>query len=246
MTADIAALRRIWRQAFADPEETLDAFFATGFSQERCHFLCQNGVPVSALYWFDCTLDGYKLAYLYAVATDEKYRGKGVARKLMEQTHVHLKDRGYSGAVLVPGEPELFSFYGKLGYRTVTRVTEFSAQCGDTPVALTQIGTTRYAQARRAYLPAGGVLQEGAALDFLHTQTHFYEGEDFLLAASKVGQTLMVQELLGNTHAAPGILRAFNLLQGQFRTPGEDRAFAMLLPLQADCPTPAYFGLALD
>lgn len=246
MTADTAALRRIWQQAFGDPKETLDAFFATGFSEDRCNYLCENGIPVSALYWFDCTLGTHKLAYLYAVATEGSHRGSGLARRLMEDTHMRLKDSGYSGAVLVPGSESLFSMYQKLGYRTVSKVREFSTQWGSMSAPLIQINADRYARLRRTYLPAGGVIQEGASLDFLQTQVQFYEGEDFLLAASAEGETLSAQELLGNADAAPGILRALDISQGRFRTPGEGRDFAMLLPLQADCPVPSYFGLALD
>ncbi len=45
----IADLRRLWQQAFGDSDETLDAFFATGFSPDRCHYIAEQGVPVSAL-----------------------------------------------------------------------------------------------------------------------------------------------------------------------------------------------------
>ncbi len=246
MTAEIASLRHIWHQAFGDPEETLDAFFTTGFSTERCHYILDKGVPVSALYWFDCTLQGKKLAYFYAVATEETHRGKGLARRLMEETHGILQAQGYAGAILVPGEKGLFHFYEKLGYRTATSVREFIAEKGEHPVPLQKIDTQTYANLRRQYLPAGGVEQAGAALDFLSTQADFYAGEDFLLAASIQGDTLTVQELLGNANAAPGILRALQLSKGIFRTPGNDRAFAMFLPLCAGCPEPDYFGLALD
>jgi hypothetical protein len=38
----IADLRKLWQQAFGDSDETLDAFFATGFSPDRCHYLMEN------------------------------------------------------------------------------------------------------------------------------------------------------------------------------------------------------------
>ena len=46
----IADLRNLWQQAFGDSDETLDAFFATGFSPDRCHYLTENDTVVSALY----------------------------------------------------------------------------------------------------------------------------------------------------------------------------------------------------
>ena len=242
----IADLRKLWQQAFGDSDETLDAFFATGFSPDRCHYLTENDTVVSALYWFDCHLNGQKLAYLYAVATDENCRGRGFARRLMDGAHEILKDKGYAGAILVPGSKELFAMYGKLGYRSAGTVREFVAKQGDTPAALTQINAEEYARLRKAYLPQGGVVQEGALLAFLGSYARFYKGEDFLLSATSDGGQLIAQELLGNADAAPGILQALNLPKGCFRTPGTHREFAMYLPLSADCPTPGYFGLALD
>ena len=246
MTADTGSLRRLWQEAFGDSEETVDAFFATGFSSDRCNFLSKDGIPVSALYWFDCTLQGQKLAYLYGVATAESYRGQGFAHQLMADTHEILKTKGYAGAILVPGESSLFAFYEKMGYRTVSTVTEFSCTWGSTPAQLQQVDAARFAELRNAYLPEGGVVQGEETLNFLQTQAHFYTGKDFLLAASVDGDTLLAQELLGNPQVAPGLLQALNIPNGRFRTPGAGRKFAMFLPLQENCPVPAYFGLALD
>lgn len=242
----IAKLRALWQEAFGDTDAFLDSFFATGYSPERCHFIEENSVPVSALYWFDCELNGQKLAYLYAVATDEKHRGKGFARRLMEETHEILKEQGYAGAILVPGGKDLFAMYEKLGYHTVTTVSEFAAQQGSTPADLTPIDAAEFSKLRRQYLLGGGVIQEGAALNFLQTYCRFYAGEDFLLAAAEADGVLRAQELLGNTAAVPGILQTLGYENGTFRTPGNDRNFAMLLPLTKNCPIPAYFGLALD
>lgn len=247
MTADLqAGLRALWKQAFGDPEETLDAFFATGFSPTRCNYTLIGGRPVSALYWFDCSLDGKKLAYLYAVATAESHRGRGLARRLIEDTHSRLAAQGYAGAILVPGAPELISFYQKLGYREATTIRVLECERAEQAVSLTQIDGIRYAQLRKAYLPAGGVLQEGAAIDFLASQATFYAGDDFLLAASKADGALVCHELLGDTQAAGSILQALGLPQGRFRIPGDGRGFAMFRPLEDGCPLPCYFGLALD
>ena len=242
----IAELKKLWQEAFGDSEETLDAFFTHGFSEDR--FLCiqENGVPVCALYWFDCCLQGHKLAYLYALATAKSHRGKGLASRLMAQAHTRLKEQGYAGVILVPGSDDLFAFYEKMGYRAATTVTEFSCDWADRSVPVLELTSGEYARLRRAFLPRGGVLQEGATISYLQAQMHFYAGKDFLLCATMQEDTLLVQEFLGNPQAAPHILRALGAPKGTFRTVGAGRAFSMLLPLQADCPTPAYFGLALD
>lgn len=243
MTAD---LRLLWQEAFGDSEETLDNFSVTGFSPDRCHCIWKDGVPVSALYWFDCQLQGYKLAYLYAVATLKSHRSKGLARQLLDETHKILKKRGYAGAILVPGEPDLFAFYEKMGYCAATTVTEFTCRPAGTPVSLQEIDAAAYARLRKELLPPGGVIQEGGALNFLQTQAKLYAGKDFLLSATADADVLRAQEFLGNIALAPHILTALGRSEGHFRAPGAGRNFAMYLPLTANCPRPAYFGLALD
>ena len=242
----IAELRLLWQEAFGDSEETLDNFFASCYSPDRCLCICEDGIPVSALYWFDCELCGYKLAYVYAVATLKSHRGKGLARQLMEQTHETLKNQGYAGAILVPGEQSLFSYYERLGYRVATKAEEFSAVATDSPIFIRKISPVEYATWRRKYLPEGGVVQEQETLSYLAAYAKFYKGEDFLLSATKEGETLLVHEILGNTDYCGNILCAFACKTGRFRTPGTGRNFAMFLPFGADCPTPSYFGLALD
>ena len=71
---DIPQLRQLWRQAFGDTDAFLDIFFSTAFSPERCRCVLADGA-VAALYWFSCQSDGQPLAYLYAVATSQKFRG---------------------------------------------------------------------------------------------------------------------------------------------------------------------------
>ena len=240
-----AELRTLWQEAFGDSPETMDKFAATGFSPDRFHAVYEGNRPVSALYWFDCQLDGYKFAYIYAVATLKSHRGRGLAQKLMEETHKILKDRGYAGTILVP-EEGLFPFYEKIGYKTVTKIDRFTCLPAKAPTPLREIDATEYARLRRSFLPPAGVIQEGAALAWLHTYTKFYAGEGFLLAGAADANTLLAQEFLGDTALAGGILTALGMANGIFRAPGAGQNFAMYYPFTPTCPIPGYFGLALD
>jgi ribosomal protein S18 acetylase RimI-like enzyme len=242
MTADVGALKTLWQAVFGDPESWLNRFFENCFSENRYHALWEENRAISALYWFDCVLNDQKIAYIYAVATDEKHRGRGLATRLMGETHGILRENGYAGAILVPSEEKLFGFYEKLGYRTATAVGEFTADAAGAPVPLQKIDAESYVNLRKQYLPPNGVVQGREVLALLD----LYRGSDFLLAANVHNNTLYTQELLGNAEVAPQILQALNLPHGNFRTPGEDRPFAMFLPLQENCPMPAYFGIALD
>ena len=245
MNVDLTQLQSLWQQAFGDTTDAIDAFFSTGFSPDRCHYLLESGRPVSALYWLDCTLDGQKFAYLYAIATEKAHRGKGLCRRLMTETHEILRKQGYAGAVLVPAEKALFSLYEKLGYRYAATVREFTCEAANTPAALTQIDARQYENLRPQYLPAGSVLQAGATLDFYATYGQFYAGDDFLLACYMEEGKLYTQEILGNTALCSQILCALGAQTGSFRTPGEEKPFAMYYPLQENCPAPRYLGFDL-
>ena len=116
----IAKLRTLWQEAFGDSAETLDAFFATGFSPDRCHYLMDDGELVSALYWLDCSMEGKKLAYLYAVATKKACRGRGLGSKAMARWEETMRRGEYAHLMLSTQEDETAKFfYEKLGYRRI-------------------------------------------------------------------------------------------------------------------------------
>lgn len=241
---DIQALRKLWKQAFGDDDAFLDAFFHTCFSAQRCRCVTVDGSLVGALYWMDCTCRGKKMAYLYAIATDPEFRGKGICRGLMENTHRHLQALGYAGAILVPGEASLFAMYSKMGYACFGGIRRFSAWAEGSSVALRLLKPEEYAALRRQMLPEGSVLQEGQMLAFLGSQLRFYAGGDFLLAAGESEDGLFVPEFLGNQQKIPGILQALGKKEGAFRVPGET-PFSMYRSLSGEEP-PRYFGLAMD
>ena len=241
----ISALRQLWQEAFGDSQDYLDSFFSLAFSPDRCRCMTEGHRVTAAVYWFDCSYKGEKLAYLYALATAEDRRGQGLGRRLMDDTHTHLKALGYAGAVLVPASDGLRKMYEKMGYLPGTRVRELRCRAGEQPVAVKILDRAQYEARRRAMLPDGGVLQEGAATALLADQFGLFGGEDFLLAAWIEEGVLHAEELLGNADAAPGILNALGVEEGIFRMPGEEMDFAMYRPFTENCPKPGYFGISL-
>ena len=244
---DIPALRSLWREAFGDDDAFLDCFFTTAYSQKRARVARCDGAILGALYWFDCECEAEKCAYIYAVATAKMHRGKGICTALMQDTHTHLKTLGYASAVLVPSSESLVEFYEKIGYAVCSFVNEISVIRGALPCPISRVEKEEYGLLRRKYLPAGGVLQEDAGLDFLSTMAELYKGRDFLLAADIKGDTLWGIELLGNitTENAAAITTSLGAVNGRFRTPGNTKPFAMHLPLLSH-NTPTYFGIAFD
>ena len=238
----INGLKFLWQIVFQEPMEAIDAFFATGFSPDRCRYLTQNDIPVSALYWLDCEYEGGKLAYIYAVATHPDHRGKGLASRLLAETHAVLKERGYAGAVLKPAEG-LFPFYARLGYVTSGYIRRFTAEQCPPPTEINALSAQEYGLLRRSFLPADAVRQEGAILDFLHTFAKFYASEDALFCVAQQEPVLL--EYLGNPHSAPGILAALHIKSAEIPTPGDEIPFTMFYPLNCT-KIPGYLGITLE
>ena len=236
--------RALWQQAFGDTDAFLDSFFRTAYSPERCRCIFLDGEIAAILYWIDCTLGGQKLAYIYAVVTDPSHRGKGLCRKLMDDTHSLLRARGYAGAVLVPQKESLRNMYTGMGYENCGGLETISADAGKKPSSLRTIGPAEFAGLRQTLLPEHSVVQEGAGLAFLAEQLQFYAGESFLLAAYSENGVLHGIELLGTADPA-GIVAALGCREGQFRIPGRV-PFAMFHPLIPGARKPGYFGFAFD
>ena len=240
----LSQLRGLWQEAFHDDGAFLDGFFDDVFSPDRCRCISVDGQVAAALYWLDCRAYDRPVAYLYAVATAKRHRGKGLCRALMEDTHLLLKELGYAGCLLVP-EDHLVGMYENFGYHFCSAIREFSCRAGEDPISLRKLTPEEYAAARRQYLPEGGVVQEGENLLFLQKMTDFYAGEELLFCASVTDGECFCPELLGNAAAAPAVLCALGAEKGRFRAPGEGKDFAMFHALSGLTP-PTYFGLAFD
>ena len=243
----LPALRALWREAFSDSEAFLDCFFKTAFAPKRCRCVWLGDELAAALYWFDFSYNGGRVAYIYAVATARAHQGKGICTSLMKNTHSHLKSLGYDVAVLVPGSEKLFRFYEKIGYKTCVYIDEFESKPSEKAVRIRKIETDEYKILRSLLLPTGSVIQENEALDFLTTQAELYAGDNFLLTARKEEDRLFGIELLGNTDIASDILFTLGAKEGKFRAPDGNKPFAMSLALSEKAHTPpSYFGLAFD
>lgn len=217
-------LTRLWQEAFGDEIAYIDAFFETAWAPERSRVAVVDGEIAGMHFWFDCELDGQKLAYLYAVATDRRFRGRGVATKLMEDGERLLKERGYAGAVLSPGNESLFRFYADRGYETVGCRSEERIMAGS-PISIREVDEEEYALIRRALLPENGVRQEGENLRFLQRFSRFYAGEGFCAAVYR--SEAFLPEYLGDRERIPGLLGALGLGEASVRMPGADTPCVM-------------------
>ena len=224
-------LRALFTEAFGDAVFT-DLFFRRGFSPDRCLVAAEDRL-LAALHWFDCRLDGQRVAYIYGIAAFEAHRGKGIGSRLIRAA----LDRLACPVFLVPAEPSLFGYYERFGFRPVSTIRETSV-CAGTPLPIHRLTAAEYAERRREFLPARSLIQEGPCLDLLAGYAGFYATPRAIAAVTD--QT--VWELLGDSSEAPGLLAALGIRSATVRTPGEGRPFAMATGIDG----PIYLGLALD
>lgn len=239
-------LRELWKEAFGDNDAFLDCFYTTAFDKSRCRVATVDDELAAVLYWFNCTIDNQRIAYVYAVATAKKFRGNGACHMLLEDTHKLLKSLGYSSVVLVPGNEALMHLYEGCEYELCTKRSRIECSAEDMGIEIREIEKNEYAQLRRVFLPKNSVLQENESLDFLATQAKFYMSEHFLLAGHIENENLYGVELLGDSSLAPGIVHALGCKDGTLFTPGKDIPLAMFHALTEDAITPSYLGFAFD
>ncbi len=241
---DIDGLKRLWQEAFGDTDAFLAHFYEAAYSPERCRCVKLHGEVAAALYWFDCEAYGKPYAYVYAVATAKRYRGRGLCRKLMAQTHEDMEKMGYHGAILVPADAGLQKMYAAMGYEAFSGTEMLRCSAAEMAAGIKEIDAQRYATLRRDYLQDGDVRQEGKNLTFLSGFSRFYEGADFLLTADLRDGCVYGAELLGCTEKAEEIVKALGCVRGEFRVRGKD-IFAMCRLMNGG-RMPTYFALAFD
>lgn len=242
---NIDGLCRLWKQAFGDTDDFLEDFFCVAFSENRCATLERDGNLAAMLYWFDCAWENRKVAYIYAVATDEAYRNQGLCRTLMEDTHTRLQSLGYAGAVLVPGSRGLFKLYEKLGYVPFCSMLTITLDAGEEAVDLATLSHDEYSKRRLSLLPRGSVVQDDVTFDFLATFCNFYTEENCLFCGGMEEDIFYFQEFLGDPEHVPAILNALGAEKGVLRIPG-DTPFAMYRPLDGTSELPSHFDIPLN
>ena len=89
-SGDEAGLRTLWKQVFGDSNVFLDTFFREIYVPGMAAVMEDEGVIVSAA---DCVPFG-AARYIYAVATDPAYRGRGCAKAACLQCIHEVLSRG--------------------------------------------------------------------------------------------------------------------------------------------------------
>lgn len=108
----------LWSKAFGDKESDvlkyLDSILKFMLIYE------EDDIVLGMLALLPVKLCGKCGRYIYAVATREDKRGRGISTGLLEFAKNHIKENNETFLVLVPQNESLFSFYEKRGFSSVS------------------------------------------------------------------------------------------------------------------------------
>ncbi|MCL2816096.1 MAG: GNAT family N-acetyltransferase, partial [Oscillospiraceae bacterium] len=123
----LSGLKELWVEAFGDDEPFIASFLKEYMIPgHNAPAAIVEGAVVSALYLLDFPLysKGQILgdcAYLFAAATKQEYKNRGYMSALVGYAAELCQSRGQHAIFLFPqgGDPKLFDFYSRFGYRSV-------------------------------------------------------------------------------------------------------------------------------
>ena len=249
---DVPALKALWKQAFGDTDAEINSFFTTVYPEATGFCAEEDGAVVAMLFALPLTLahgeETQKAAYLYAVATDEAFRGRGVCRALMEFAEKTLRKRYVSCLLLVPETEQLAAYYETMGY---TRQDSCTAQTlrADAPQGAAAVVTPQeYAGLRETLLfDVAHARYSKAQLDYAAEDLDFYRLEHgYALGCAAVRRAEQrVEELLPDARMLPALAAALGAGSYPVKLPGRGTMGCMAKWLDEDKKT-APIWLAFD
>lgn len=109
-------VRRLWQEVFGDEREFVDRFLVRYYSPERCVTRYDGGRLAAMAHIVPMQTEAGRTAYIYAVAADAAYRGRGLGRSVVEECVERARRGGFDAAALIPSEESLKPFYAASGF----------------------------------------------------------------------------------------------------------------------------------
>lgn len=131
-------LADLWHDVFGDEYGYINLLFDSDFYVCDTFVKEYDGEIVSALYLLGCNIDfegkKYVGRYLYAAATRQEHRGKGIMGELIKEAQNYCKKNNFDFISLVPASERLYNYYSGFGFQTAmhryeTEIKDLS--CGD-------------------------------------------------------------------------------------------------------------------
>ena len=244
----------LWHEAFGDKNDEIAVFLE--FIRDNLVIFEENGKIVSMLTLLNVKIGEDRGRYVYAVATDKSFRGRGYATALLSFAKEFIKKNDEKFLVLLPQESSLFEFYEKAGFSEL-----FCAEiitCKDFSKSAKKVGITsakEYFELRKAFFSQEKYVEwDVKSLEFMK---EVYGGEFVCISDNsavsaiafchKNGEKLFISELLSssdadeNVNALAGFFKADSMICIKAQKNGA--RLAMIYPSQY---VDTYFGLGMN
>ena len=113
-------MKGLWVDTFHDSEDYVNLIFDTYFNPELVEYEEQGGEVVSALvgvpYEFGNSNCKVKALYLCGLATNPRYRSRGIMTRLLARINAKAREAGYAFTFLMPADSGLRLYYRDRGY----------------------------------------------------------------------------------------------------------------------------------
>ena len=177
---DKTAVIQLWQEAFCEKQEDIAVFLE--FVKDSMLVLEEDGRVVSMLTLMKTAIGEDVGRYIYAVATDKRFRSMGFASKLIDYAKQFVADNNEKFLTLVPREASLFDFYKKHGFCELFCAKKMEGKIEvdkDCKVKAEIIDAEDYADFRNAYFSGRRyVVWDKKRLGFMEKA---YEGNFFAL-----------------------------------------------------------------
>ncbi len=123
-------MRTLWEEVFGDGRTEIDTFLMHRTDPDMSLAREVGGKVAAMLHIVPMRSDeGLRLAYIYAVATAEEHRNRGLASSLLEEALGKIKDSGkFDAAMLIPSSEASRRLYARHGFSETLRPVRFRSE----------------------------------------------------------------------------------------------------------------------
>ena len=125
--------RQLWKAVFDDSESFVNLYFNRRFTPENTICVFDKGHVVSAMQSlpYDMTFCNsvIRIGYVSGLATLPDFRNRGLAARVLHESHRRLFDNGALLSLLIPAECSLFDYYHRMNYVACSYFSEEQVMC---------------------------------------------------------------------------------------------------------------------
>ena len=110
-------MHQLWSEVFGDTKQDIDDFFVKVYDPALSFTHTIDNQIVAMLHIVPLQREHEQIAYIYAVATKEQHRHKGIASTLITSALRTIEQGRFHSAMLIPADQTTAKFYEKFGFR---------------------------------------------------------------------------------------------------------------------------------